>query len=178
MTDVPGTSPERPIIWFPGRPATGSRRRPQKTFFLLNYQFFCWSPKSPLNVPWRSWTLGTLGDLQETSLGRRVPAGNAVLTAYGPSFCLGMTSTGSSASKQFAPIRRSTLMSSLSPSSLDIFSRRSHFLSFLVVAISQESTGISFFQNVYGNFIHFGIPSDTVVFDTYRPSTMDEDSFW
>ena len=24
----PGTSPERPIIWSPGRPATGSRRRP------------------------------------------------------------------------------------------------------------------------------------------------------
>ena len=28
MTDVPGTSPERPIIWFPGRPATGSCGRP------------------------------------------------------------------------------------------------------------------------------------------------------
>ena len=75
MTDVPGTSPERPIIWFPGRPATGSRKRPQKTFFLLNYQFFCWSPKSPLNVPWRSQKLRHLGDLQGTSPGRRVPAG-------------------------------------------------------------------------------------------------------
>ena len=28
MTDVPGTSPERPIIWSLGRPGTGSRRRP------------------------------------------------------------------------------------------------------------------------------------------------------
>ena len=28
MTDVPRTSPERPMIWSPGRPATGSRRRP------------------------------------------------------------------------------------------------------------------------------------------------------
>ena len=102
MTDVPGTSPERPIIWYSGRPATGSRRRlldvpiekfctfvfpvknsircvkqellPLKNTFSLNYQFFCWSPKSPLNVPWRSRTLGPLGDLQETFPGRRVPA--------------------------------------------------------------------------------------------------------
>ena len=28
MTEVPGTSPERLIIWPPGRPTTGSRRRP------------------------------------------------------------------------------------------------------------------------------------------------------
>ena len=32
--------------------------------FSLNHQFFCWSPKRPLKVPWRSWRLG-----------RRVPAG-------------------------------------------------------------------------------------------------------
>ena len=36
----------------------------------------CWSPESPLKVPWRSRTLGPLGDLQGTSPGRRVPAGN------------------------------------------------------------------------------------------------------
>ena len=92
MTDVPRTSPERPIIWSPGRPATGSRRRPVdvpiqnfcifvfpvknsnrcvkqgllhlKTLFSLNHQFFCWSPKSPLKVPWTYRTLGLLGDLQ------------------------------------------------------------------------------------------------------------------
>ena len=29
MTEVLGTSPERPIIWSPGRSATGSRRRPE-----------------------------------------------------------------------------------------------------------------------------------------------------
>ena len=82
MTDVPGTSPERPIIWSPGRPATGSRRRPvdvpiqnfcifvfpvknsnrcvkQELLHLKKPAFvklsiFCWSPKSPLEVPWRS----------------------------------------------------------------------------------------------------------------------------
>ena len=37
----------------------------------------CWSPESPLNVPWRSRTLGPLGDLQGTSPGRRVLAGKA-----------------------------------------------------------------------------------------------------
>ena len=87
MTDVPGTSPERAIIWSPGRPATGSRRRPvdvpiqnfcilvfpvknsnsktvkqellhlKSTFFIKLSFFFCWSPKSPLKVPWRSRTL-------------------------------------------------------------------------------------------------------------------------
>ena len=35
----------------------------------------CWSPESPLKVPWRSRTLGPLGDLQGTFPGRRVPAG-------------------------------------------------------------------------------------------------------
>ena len=39
----------------------------------LNHPLFCWSSKSPLKVPWKSWTLGPLGDLQETSLGRCVP---------------------------------------------------------------------------------------------------------
>ena len=41
----------------------------------LNYQFFCFSRKSPLKVPWRSLTLRPLGDLQETSPGRRMLAG-------------------------------------------------------------------------------------------------------
>ena len=103
MTDVPGTSPERPIIWSPGRPATGSRRRPVdvpiqnfcifvfpvknsnkcvtqellhlKNTFFIKLPIFCWCPKSPLKVPWRSWTLGPLGYLQGTSPGRRVPTG-------------------------------------------------------------------------------------------------------
>ena len=98
------TSPESPIIWSPGRPVTGSRRRPvdvpiynfcifvfpvksssrcvkqellhlKNAFFSLHYQFFCWSPKSPLKVPWRSRTLEPLGNLQGTSPGPRVPAG-------------------------------------------------------------------------------------------------------
>ena len=79
MTDVPGMSPERPIIWFSRRPVTGSRRRSVdvpiqnfcififpvknsnrcvkqdllhlKNFFSLSYQFFCWSLKSSLEVP-------------------------------------------------------------------------------------------------------------------------------
>ena len=55
MTDVPRTSPE----------------------FSLNHQFFCWSPKSPLKVPWRSKTLLPLGDLQGTYPERRAPAGYA-----------------------------------------------------------------------------------------------------
>ena len=41
----------------------------KKTLFSLNYQLFCWSPKSPLKVPWRSRTLGPLGDLQGTFMG-------------------------------------------------------------------------------------------------------------
>ena len=41
-----------------------------KNIFSLNYQFFCWSPKSPLKIPWRSRTLGPLGDLQGTFPGR------------------------------------------------------------------------------------------------------------
>ena len=55
MTDVPRTSPD----------------------FSLNHQFFCWSPKSPLKVPWRSKTLLPLGDLQGTYPERRAPAGYA-----------------------------------------------------------------------------------------------------
>ena len=43
----------------------------KKHFFSLNHQIFCWSPKSPLKVPWRSGTLGPLGDLQGTSPGCR-----------------------------------------------------------------------------------------------------------
>ena len=100
MNDVPGTSPERLIIWSPERPAAGCRGRPldfpiynfckfifpvktsnrcvkqellhlKDTFFI---KFFCWPPKSPLKISWRSQTLGLLGDLQGTSLGRRVLA--------------------------------------------------------------------------------------------------------
>ena len=80
MTDVLWTSLERPIIWSPGHPATGSRRRPmdvpiynfwifafpvkssnrwvkqrlfhlKSTFFIKSSIFFCWSPKSPLEIP-------------------------------------------------------------------------------------------------------------------------------
>ena len=41
MTDVPWTSPERPIIWSPGRPATGSRRRTMTSpFRTFEYLFF------------------------------------------------------------------------------------------------------------------------------------------
>ena len=85
MIDVPWTSPERVIIWSPGCSATWCRRRPVKapfrtfeyllfqwkTLFSLNQQFLCWSPKSPLKVPWRSWTLrtfrGSSGDVPGTS---------------------------------------------------------------------------------------------------------------
>ena len=104
MTDVPGTSPERPIIWSPGRPATVSRRRPvdvliqnfciflfpvrdsnrcvkqellhlENTFF-IKLSIFCWSPKSPLKVPWSFRTFrGPSGDVP----GRRVPAGSSLL---------------------------------------------------------------------------------------------------
>ena len=101
-----GASPKRPIIWPPGRPAIGSCRHPVdvpiqnfcifvfsvkncnrcvkqkllhlKNPFSLNYKFFCWSPKSPLRFPWRSRMLGPLGDLQGTSSGHRVPAGNTL----------------------------------------------------------------------------------------------------
>ena len=36
----------------------------------------CWFPKSPLKIHWRPQTLGFLGDLQATSPGHHVPAGN------------------------------------------------------------------------------------------------------
>ena len=100
MADVLGTSPERPIIWSPGRPAIGSRRHPVgvpiynfcifvspvknsnrcvkeellhlKSIFSSNYLFFFgWLPKSPLEVP----DVKTFRDLQGTSRGRRVPGG-------------------------------------------------------------------------------------------------------
>ena len=45
----------------------------------------CWPPKSPLKVPWRSQTLGSLGDLQRTSLGRHVPAGRLLGLCKQPS---------------------------------------------------------------------------------------------
>ena len=105
MTDVLGTSPERPIIWSPGRPATRSRRRPVdvpiqnfcifvfpvknsnrcvkqellylKSTFFIKLSFFCWSPKSPLKVPWRSRTLRPLGNLQGTSPDFACRLGNA-----------------------------------------------------------------------------------------------------
>ena len=46
-----------------------------KSTFFIKSSFFCWSPKSPLKVSWRSRTLRPIGDLQGTSPGRRVPAG-------------------------------------------------------------------------------------------------------
>ena len=112
MTNVPGTYPERPIICSPGRSATGSRRRPvdvpiqnfcifvfpvknsnrwvkqellhlKRTFFIkLSFFFLCCSPKSPLKVPWRSRTLGPLGDLQGTSPECRVPAGLYIIRLF------------------------------------------------------------------------------------------------
>ena len=104
MTDVPRTSPERLIIWSSGRPATGSRRRPmdvpinnfcifvfpvknsnryvklqslhlKSTFFIKLSFFFV----GLLKFPWRSRTLGSLGDLHGTSPGRRVPAGTVLI---------------------------------------------------------------------------------------------------
>ena len=77
MTNVPGTSPERPIISSRGRPATQSRRRPVDVP-ISNFCIFVFpvkNTKDPLKVPWRSRTLGSLGELQGTSPGRRVPAG-------------------------------------------------------------------------------------------------------
>ena len=47
----------------------------KKHFFHYIIFFLPESPKSPLKVPWRSWTLRPLGDLQGTSPRRRVPAG-------------------------------------------------------------------------------------------------------
>ena len=48
----------------------------KKHFFNQIINFFCWSPKSPLKVLWRSRLLGSLGDVQWTSPGRRVPTGS------------------------------------------------------------------------------------------------------
>ena len=94
MINVPQTSLERPIIWFPGSLTTGSRRRPVdvsvlnicsssvtqellflKRFFSFNHQFLYWYPESPLKVLSRAGTLGRFGDLQGTSPSRRVSDG-------------------------------------------------------------------------------------------------------
>ena len=46
-----------------------------KNNFFIKSSVFVLSPENPLKVLFRSWTLGPLGDLQGTSLGRCVPAG-------------------------------------------------------------------------------------------------------
>ena len=51
----------------------------KKTLFSLDHHCFLLVPKSPLKFPWRSRTLGPLGDLHGTSPGRRVPAGSTRL---------------------------------------------------------------------------------------------------
>ena len=106
MTDVPGTSPERPIIWSPGRPTTGSRRRPAdvpiqtfcvfvfpvknsnrcvkqellylKNTFFIKFSIFVLVPSESPECPGRQ-------DLQGTFRGRNVPAGSiiaSILTMY------------------------------------------------------------------------------------------------
>ena len=45
MTDVPQTSPERPIIWSPGRLATRSRRRPMDVL-IYNFWIFVFRVKN------------------------------------------------------------------------------------------------------------------------------------
>ena len=52
-----------------------SSKKYLKTFFSLNHQFWYWSLRNHLKVPWKSPTLGPLGDPQGTFLGRCVPAG-------------------------------------------------------------------------------------------------------
>ena len=72
MTDVPGTSPEHPIIWSPGRPATGSRRRPLDVP-IQNFCMFVFPVKNSNRCVKQE-----LLDLQGTSSRRRAPAGEAV----------------------------------------------------------------------------------------------------
>ena len=100
MTDIPWTSLQRPIIWFPGRTATCSRRRPvdapveniwifvlpvknwNRYVIFFFFSFLYWSPETLLKVPCRYRTLGPLRDLQGTSSGRRVPAADLYLTTF------------------------------------------------------------------------------------------------
>ena len=49
----------------------------KKYIFNQIMNFFVLSPQSLLKVPWRSWALRPLGDLQGTSLGYCIPAGKA-----------------------------------------------------------------------------------------------------
>ena len=72
MTDVPGTSPERPIIWSLGRPATGSHRRPVD-IPIQNFCMFVFPVKNSNRCVKQE-----LLDLQGTSSRRRAPAGEAV----------------------------------------------------------------------------------------------------
>ena len=114
MTDVLGTSLERPIIWSPERPAIRSRRRPRlellhvcssckkqkqlcdRRTIASEKQFFHWIISfciGPLKVPCRSRTLGPLLDLQRTSPGRCVPAGEelrqSLVSSLGkPQYCI------------------------------------------------------------------------------------------
>ena len=49
MIDVPQMSPEYPIIWSPGRPATGSRRRPVD-IHICNFRIFDFPVKTVIHV--------------------------------------------------------------------------------------------------------------------------------
>ena len=62
MTDVPGTSPEHPIIWSPGHPATGSRRC-SADISIQNYCIFVFPGRQDLSGTFR----GPSGDVSGTS---------------------------------------------------------------------------------------------------------------
>ena len=120
MTDVPRTSPERPIIWSPGRPATGSRRRPVdvpiqnfcifvfpvknsnrcvkqgllhlKNTFFIKSSIFVLVPLESLECPHGG---SERQDLQETSPGRLVSAGSFQWSDFEKALTLLMPSFGS-----------------------------------------------------------------------------------
>ena len=81
MTNVPRTSPESPIIWSPTRPVTGSRRRPGD-IPIYNFWIFVFPVRKSNEcvkqrlLHLKAASTGPLGNLQGTSPGRRVPAGN------------------------------------------------------------------------------------------------------
>ena len=74
-----------------------------KNTFFIKPSILGLAPKSPIQVPWRSQTLGALGDLQDTSLERRVPPG--YIEFYTNTLKLDTLFTTSENSKYFDPYR-------------------------------------------------------------------------
>ena len=100
---------------------------------------------------------------------------SAGLIAYGPFSWLGITSSGSKAFKELAPINRSTVMLSFPQNSSENLSKCFHCFSLTVVKVSLWFLEIFSLVKVDGCLIHFAFsPDPSTSFETYKPSI----SYW